>query len=238
LSIVFFLLWGRSRRIAYLLVIFFHLMTWVLFNIGMFPWVMVVAATVFFSPNWPRQFLLRLCRWGRFKNIQISEWIPAAAAASGNCGRVLPFRTPPPLLFALGVYAAVQLALPSRSFFFRNPPAWSCTGFNCAWRVMIVEKTGYVEFNAFDPASDRRWKIPVEDYLTPRQEALMAQDPDLIRAMARHLAADLKLHGFKQIQIRADAFATLNGRPSQRMIDPKVDLAARVPNGWILPMVN
>ena len=237
LSVVFFLLWKRTRRIAYVLVIFFHIMTWLLFNIGMFPWVMLVAAPVFFSPDWPRRFLLRSCRWSRFKNIRASEWVHSVAAPK-NGGRALPFRTQPALLFALAIYAAIQLALPSRSFFFTIPPAWSCTGFNCAWRVMIVEKTGYVEFNAFDPASGRRWRISAEDYLTPRQEALMAQDPDLIRAMARHLAADLKKRGLEQIQIRADAFATLNGRPSQRMIDPNVDLASRVPSGWILPMVN
>ena len=43
---------------------------------------------------------------------------------------------------------------------------------------------------------------------------------------------------YPQIQIRADAFATLNGRPSQRMIDPKVNLAAQVPGGWILPLAD
>ena len=142
------------------------------------------------------------------------------------------------LLAALAAYAAIQLALPLRSFFYATPPGWSYAGFNCAWRVMIVEKTGYVEFHAIDSASGRDWRVPTENYLTPRQQALMAQDPDLIRAMARHLAAELEARGFKQIQIRADAFATLNGRPSQRLIDPNVNLASGVPKGWILPMVN
>ena len=220
LSIVFFLLWKRSRALAYLAVVFFHLMTLLLFNIGMFPWVMLVAATVFFSPDWARKFL-------RSTNIQ--HPINRAVQTS---------RTQPALLVVLGVYAAIQLALPLRSFFYTTPTGWSYAGFNCSWRVMIVEKTGYVEFNAFDPVSERRWKILTEDYLTPRQEALMAQDPDLIHEMARHLAADLESRGFKQIQIRADAFATLNGRPSQRLIDPNVNLAARVPKGWIVPMLN
>jgi vitamin K-dependent gamma-carboxylase len=235
LFILFFLLWKRSRPIAYLAVIFFHAMTWVLFNIGIFPWVMLVVATVFFSPEWPRAFLSRFGGWialpgnanREFGNIQ--HPINSAVRVS---------RAQPALLLALGAYAAIQLALPLRSFFYATPPAWSYTGFNCAWRVMIVEKTGYVEFNAFDPASNRNWTISTDGLLTPRQEIMMAQDPDLIREMARHLAADLALRGFKRIQIRADAFATLNGRPSQRMIDPNVDLAANVPRGWILPMVN
>jgi vitamin K-dependent gamma-carboxylase len=226
LSIVFFLLWKRSRALAYLAVIFFHLMTLLLFNIGMFPWVMLVAATVFFAPDWARKFIPFANIQHRTSNIQPpTHLVPTA-------------RTQPALLAALGVYAAIQLALPLRSFFHTTPAGWSYAGFNCAWRVMIVEKTGYVEFNAFDPVSDRRWSISTEDYLTPRQEALMAQDPDLIHQMARHLAADLESRGFKQIQIHADAFATLNGRPSQRLIDPNVNLAARVPERWIVPMVN
>jgi hypothetical protein len=239
LSIVALLLCRRTRPIAWLFAIFFHVMTWLLFNIGMFPWVMLVAATVFFSPGWPRQLLQRLGRLTalRFRNFKINGWA-RAVAAPGKLQRFLPFRAQPAFLVVLACYAAAQLALPLRSFFFTSPPAWTCAGFNCAWRVMIAEKTGYVEFTAFDPHSGRQWNIPMDEYLTPRQEAMMAQDPDLIRAMARHLGADLKARGFGEIQIHADAFATLNGRPSQRMIDPGVDLSARVHSGWIVPLAN
>lgn len=152
--------------------------------------------------------------------------------------RVVPCCSKRLLVPALVIYAAVQLALPLRSFFCSEPPGWTCSGFNCAWRVMIVEKTGYVEFYAFDPATGQRWKLPLKDYLTPRQETMMAQDPDLIRAMARRLAADLEAQGHPQIQIHADAFATLNGRPRQRLIDPCVNLVAQVPSRWILPLTN
>jgi vitamin K-dependent gamma-carboxylase len=232
LSIVFLLLSGRTRRIAYAFVIVFHVMTWLLFNIGMFPWVMLVAATVFFRPDWPRAFLLRAGKWvavclpHKFGNIQHPMNRPVRAG-----------RIQPALLVALGIYVAIQLALPLRSFFYETP-GWSYAGFNCAWRVMIVEKTGYAEFHAFDPATGRRWQLSTKDYLTPREEIMMAQDPDLIRAMAQRFARDLKAQGFAQIQIHTDAFATLNGRPSQRLIDPQVDLAARVPKGWIAQMVN
>jgi hypothetical protein len=174
---------------------------------------------------------------GRFRNFEISGWARAVAGPK-KPWRVFPSRLHPALMLLLTGYAAAQLALPLRSFFFTDPPAWTCAGFNCAWRVMIAEKTGYVEFHAFDPDSARRWNISLDDYLTPRQKALMAQDPDLIRAMARHLGEDLKARGFTEIQIHADAFATLNGRPSQRIIDPAVDLAARVPSGWIVPLMN
>jgi vitamin K-dependent gamma-carboxylase len=239
LSIVFFLLCSRTRRIAYALVIFFHIMTWLLFKIGMFPWVMLVAATVFFPADWPRPFLTRLGAFAasRFRTVPLGAWFQSASTAK-NPLRVLRCRGTSRLLPVLGVYAAVQLALPARSFFCASPPAWTCAGFNCAWRVMIAEKTGYVEFYAFDPATGRRWQLSAKDYLTPRQEIMMAQDPDLIRALARRLANDLKAQGYTQVEIHADAFATLNCRPSQRLIDPAVDLAAPVPHGWILPLKN
>ncbi len=205
LTIVFFLMRRRTRRMAFLAVIFFHVATWVLFNIGMFPWIMIVATTLFFPADWPRHWLSRFSAFvsGAFKAAQVAR-------------RVKPLRP----------YLAAQ------------PSAWTCSGFNCAWQVMIAEKTGYAELNAFDPAAGKRWKLSLKNYLTPRQEMMMAQDPYLIRALARRLSRDLRRLGYGSVQIRADAFATLNGRPSQRLIDPEVDLAGTLPPGWILPLVR
>ena len=59
-TIVFFLLWRRTRPFAYVAVLAFHFATHLLFpQIGMFPVIMVVAALVFFDPSWPRRLLRR-----------------------------------------------------------------------------------------------------------------------------------------------------------------------------------
>ena len=50
-TIVWWLLWNRTRAWAYAAVIGFHVMTRVLFPIGMFPLIMVAAALVFFPPD-------------------------------------------------------------------------------------------------------------------------------------------------------------------------------------------
>jgi len=83
-------------------------------------------------------------------------------------------------------------------------------------------------------ATGRRWKL--KNDLTPRQEVMMAQDPYLIRALARWLAKDLQAQGHAHVQIKVNAFATLNGRPSQRLIDSNVDLAGPVSAGWIVAL--
>ena len=56
-TIVAFLLWRRTRPVAYLAVLAFHGMTHVLFTIGLFPLIMVCCATIFFEPDWPMRWL-------------------------------------------------------------------------------------------------------------------------------------------------------------------------------------
>ena len=54
LAIVPLLLWKRTRLAAYLLVLCFNGMNAMLFNIGIFPWMMIGASLLFFPPEWPR----------------------------------------------------------------------------------------------------------------------------------------------------------------------------------------
>ena len=63
----------------------------------------------------------------------------------------------------------------------------------------------------------------------------MAQDPFLIRELARHIGRDLQARGHARVEVLADAFAALNGHPSQRLIDPNVNLAGVKSSDWILP---
>ena len=53
LTIVGWLLWRRTPSVAYVAVIVFHVVTWRLFAIGVFPWVMLAGTLIFFPPDWP-----------------------------------------------------------------------------------------------------------------------------------------------------------------------------------------
>jgi hypothetical protein len=103
---------------------------------------------------------------------------------------------------------------------------------------MIAEKSGYAEFYATQPVTGQSWKVSLADYLTPRQEMMMAQDPYLIRQFARHLSAVVSRDSDAPLRVRVDAFATLNGRPSQRFIDADVNLAGPPTPQWILPLAQ
>ena len=55
LAIVPLLLWRRTRVLAFLGATAFHLSNSQMFKIGIFPWLMIGASTLYFVPDWPRR---------------------------------------------------------------------------------------------------------------------------------------------------------------------------------------
>ncbi len=103
------LLWRGSRPFAYVLVVVFHGLTSVLFHIGMFPWIMMLSAPLFFDPSWPAAAL-----WG--------DGVPprsdrAATGQGTELSRVG--------LLLLALYASAQLLLPLRHFLYPGNTLWT-----------------------------------------------------------------------------------------------------------------
>lgn len=205
LGIVPLLLWRRTRGAAYALVVVFHVLTSLLFPIGIFPWLMIGLTPIFLDPAWPRQLLGRARRNERVADI--------------------PFERP--VLAALALHLVVQLVVPLRLFVATDDVAWTERGFRFAWRVMAMEKAGLATFRVRDPASGAVRVVDPRAELTKLQATMMATQPDMIADYARHLAAEERRAGRGEVEVRADVFVTLNGRPSRRFVDPDADLAHR-----------
>lgn len=216
LSVPFLLLATRTRPFAFAAVVVFHVLTWLLFSIGMFPWIMIAGSLLFFPADWPL------------------KWLPVLRSELQNAEPVTRFPHWGRGLIAL--YVALQIVIPLRAGFCADDIAWTSRGFNWAWKVMIVEKRGHVTLIAYDPVRRARWTIDLMDTITPRQTVMMAQDPEMIRALAGFIAQQLREQGRGGVEIRAEAFASLNGRPGQRLIDPQVDLTKPPPAAWIMPL--
>ncbi|MGQ0505824.1 MAG: HTTM domain-containing protein [Myxococcaceae bacterium] len=214
-----FLAWKRTRALAYAAVLIFHGATWVLFPIGMFPFIMSLAALVFFEPSWPRRFLSKRVAPAPALDVpdpQLRGWAVALVA----------------------VYGLIQIAVPLRSHLYGGNVSWHEQGIRFSWRVMTREKNGSVTFVVKNPRSGRTWEVPPSDYLTGLQEREMAVQPDLIWQLAQRIAADYAARAGGPVEVRAEAFASLNGRPLAPLIDPSVDLAAQrdtlAPKTWVL----
>jgi len=225
LSIVPLLLWKRTRPLAYGAVIVFHFFTWVLFDIGLFPFIMTAATTLFFEPSWPRR-VLGAARIPCFEQRAALE----------------PSDTAPPRLRAapaavVVVYCLFQAVFPLRHWIYEGDVLWNERGMRYAWKVMVREKNGSVTYRVKDPESGREWKVSPHRYLDWRQANEMAGQPDLIQQLAHHVAHDFARRGVPGVQVHVDSHASLNGRSPARLIDPDADLLTVDPRSgdWILP---
>lgn len=219
--------WLSIRKIrpwAYAAVWGFHGLTGWLFNIGLFPWVMITATVLFFSGEEQREGLTRM---GWRLPRQATSRFPKVSRGT---------------LGLLTVYFVCQLALPLRHYvLYTGNPLWTEEGYRFSWWVMLVEKEGTAQFIVEDPSDGRQWLVDNKVFLTPFQEKRMSVRPDHLLQFAHYLAGYYR----EQYQIvtpvvRAEVYVTLNGRMSQRLIDPKVNLAAEArtwrPKSWILPL--
>jgi hypothetical protein len=213
LGIVPLLLVRRTRVAAYGLVVVFHVLTSLLFPIGIFPWLMIALTPIFLDPSWPR----RLLTGGR------------ALPPQGTRMATMPWERS--VLACLAAHLLLQVLIPLRLFVASDDVAWTERGFRFAWRVMAMEKAGLATFHLRDPVSGARWVVEPRDELTALQTTMMATQPDMIADYARHLAAEARRSGRGDVEVYADVYVALNGRPSRRFVDPDADLArsARAP---------
>ncbi len=194
LGIVPLLLVRRTRPVGLTLVIGFHLVTAALFPIGVFPWLMLAASTLFLPPAWPRQALEALAvRLGPRRVGPRRDAGPAPARE---------WRPPGWLPAALVLHSALQVAVPLRQHWLRANSAWTLEGFNFAWNVMVAEKAGAVSFRARDRRSGERLRVEPRVFLARFQEAAMAQDPDLVRQAALLVAARFRAQGRDVARLR------------------------------------
>lgn len=219
LTIPFFLSFQRTRNWAYFFVISFHLLTWILFPIGVFPWVMICATLIFFPATFHEKWISQLKKILCWKKLQ-----EAHSRISYSKKR---------LTFFIGLYVFFQVIIPFRYVLYPGNLFWTEEGFRFSWRVMLMEKKGYATFYVVDPKTKGSIEIQNHQYLTMQQEDQMARQTDMILQFAHFIGnkyTDTTLiFGTKSVHlqrpiVRAKVFVTLNGRPHQQFINDTVDL--------------
>ena len=229
--IVLFLLYKRTRVPAYLVVLAFHATTFLLFPIGLFPFIMSASALVFLSPSWPSTALPLLSSPRARARARARSPLLSPSPAS------LPLRRP--FLLLLASFSLLQLLAPLRSHLYGGNVSWHEQGMRFSWRVMVREKNGSITYIVESKRAHRTWYVSPHKYLTDRQERELSTQPDLVLQLAHYLRDDFHAQGHDDVTVRVEAIVSLNGRSAAPMIDPAVDLS-RVDDGlakasWILP---
>ena len=231
--IPFLLLYKKTRYFAFFMVIIFHVMTKILFPpIGMFPYIMIFSCIIFFDCSLHKKILDYIKTIFRFK-IKNDEIFNSNTKGLSRNKFVLPI---------LSLFFIFQIVFPLRSNFYPGELFWTEQGYRFSWRVMLIEKVGFTTFKIVDNQSDESYKVNNMEFLTRFQEKQMSFQPDMILEYAHYLGDTFKKRGLEDVSVYAESYVTLNGRPSQKFIDPDVDLY-KIKNdlkhkSWIIPIEN
>jgi len=223
------LLWRRTRAAAVVASIGFHCTNAWLFSIGVFPWMMLAATTLFLAPDWPR----RVPGAGRLLG---GEPVPEARAGSSARG------ASNAVLAGLGLYLALQVAIPLRHLAYPGWVHWTEEGHLFSWRMMLREKDAAGVLVVANDAGEPIGVVRPRDQLPGWQAKPMLFRPELLRQFAQHVAARMREQERREVRVYSRVTVSLNGRERQYLVDPDVDLATEPwrlgPAPWIRPLVE
>ncbi len=211
LFIVFFLINSRTRPYAYFFVIVFHVLTRVLFPIGVFPYIMIMSTLIFFSENFHVRIINTIKSFFKYNYSQQVEITPVSYVNI----RLYAFF----LLFFM-----LQIILPFRYLAYPGKLFWTEQGYRFSWRVMLMEKAGTAFFYVEDSKTNKRIEVDNKEFLTKNQEKMMATQADMILQYAHYLGEHYKSKGFNHPKVFVESYVNLNGRGSQLYIDSTIDL--------------
>ena len=221
LLIVPALLWKPSRKIAFAFAIFFHLFNSIVFQIGIFPFLSLAFIVFFFDAQTLRNIFFK-----KKKIIPIENKV------------VLPsFRKT--VLILGGTYFLIQFLLPIRHHFIEGDVLWTEEGHRMSWRMMLRSRSGTIQFKVVNKDDNTATRIKLEDYLTKKQKRRLPAYPDFIWQFAQRLKKEFAEKGEDVAVYAVNSRVSVNGKPRQAFIDPKVDLAEAewnhfTRNTWVL----
>lgn len=231
LFIPFLLLYKRTRVFAFILVVFFHVFTRVLFPIGMFPFVMIMGTLIFFDAGFHQKIISFI---KRIINNFIKVNTTTIETFSEYHMRYKKFIIP-----VIVTFFAIQILVPFRYVVYPGNLFWTEQGYRFSWRVMLMEKAGISTFKIVDGKTGNFFYVNNSDFLTEFQEKQMSFQPDFILEYAHYLGDHFTSQGHKNVEVYVDSYVALNGRFSQPYIDKTVDLYQQKESfqhkNWILP---
>jgi len=219
LLIVPFLLFKKTRTIALLASLIFHLFNAIFLQIGIFPFFALSFSLFFYEPEKIRNRFLK-----RKPKI---EW--SSNSENNLYGKKLVFYIFLPFLI-------LQLLLPLRHYLIKGDVLWTEEGHRLSWRMMLRERSGYINIKIKDNNTNEIFIYNYNKDLTPYQAKNLATKPDFIWQYCQRIK---KEYTNKNISIYIDCKNSINRSEYKTLIDPKQDFVKAkwnyfFHNDWIL----
>lgn len=201
------LMYKKTRKLAFISSLFFHLFNSAVFQVGIFPFMAISFALFFFAPEVIRKIFLK-----NKPALEVSE-------------NRIPYQVNYKLIYAFAIYFAFQAFLPVRHWLYKGNVGWTEEGHRLSWRMMLRVKSGHVKFEVKEPSTGETWSISPQTYLTRKQASKIASRPDMCWQFVQILKDDFKSRGHHNIEIYAQGKVSLNGRKYSPLYDSSINLA-------------
>ena len=215
LFIVPLLLYKRTRNFALVVSILFHLFNSYTLRIGIFPYLALSFTVFFYESERIRQLFFK-------EKIEIDNNL-------NYFGKKL-------VHYLIIPFLIVQLLLPLRHCLIKGDVLWTEEGHRLSWRVMLRERTGKIAIKIVDNTTKKESSYDYHKNLTYIQSKQLAVKPDFIWQYCQRIK---KEYEGKDISIYVDCKNSINNKPYQTLIDPRVDMTKAEwdyfwHNEWIL----
>src|SRR5690606_6543334 len=194
------LLWKRTRWLAIIASLIFHIFNSITLQIGVFPYFALSFSIFFFPAEQVRNFFLR-------KKSKISF-----EGESTKDGLTL-FR------YFFVPYLILQVLLPLRHWAIKGDVLWTEEGHRLSWRMMLRARGGEAKFKVEDYKSCEVLAFSNEELLNKKQRGRL-NAPDVIWQMAQKIEQHFKEKDTEVEVYVIRSNVRINSHPSKRLIDP------------------
>jgi len=217
LLIIPFLLYRKTRTLALLASLLFHLFNAIVLQIGIFPFFALSFALFFYNPDTIRRIF--------FRNKITKPSFPT-----------LNFKNKKILYYLFTPFLFIQLILPLRHYFIKGDVLWTEEGHRLSWRMMLRERSGYISFEIVENDTKQSMIYDYSKNLTSKQARQLPTKPDFIWQYCQKIKEEYK---GKNISIYVNCANSINRKPYKTLIDPKYDMAKAkwnyfFHNEWVL----
>ena len=213
------LFWRRTRIPMLLIVSLFHIFNARLFDIGIFPWLMLAATWVLFLPP---GFIGHLRFWGRGNPENSGE--TTSADPLPRFGKAM-----------LVTFMVVQLIIPFRHFLYPGHVAITREGHCFSWRMKLNIRD--FQYNLRIHYEDGREEdVYLVDWLMQAQARRM-RNLDQVVKLARFIRQEREKSTTQRVEVRGTGTVALNKKPPVKIFED-VDLSRQRitlrPARWLL----
>ncbi|PKP16557.1 MAG: hypothetical protein CVU07_06520 [Bacteroidetes bacterium HGW-Bacteroidetes-23] len=200
------LLWKKTRNIAFVASLLFHLFNSVTLQIGIFPYFALSFIVFFYSPETIRHIFFK-----KKPQLQTEDLSKHYSYSNVITYFFIPF-------------FIIQLILPIRHFFIKGDVLWTEEAHRLSWRMMLRQKNGITHFKVIDKNTNQELPYNIVEKLTRKQLGLVSSKPDGMWQMAQHIKKEFAEQGI-EVSIYIDSKLSVNNKPYKTFIDPTVDFA-------------